>query len=149
MFVRLPPCCPGITLCMSCYCRVDVICKVVVSDELWVVEVRVVGGKEEDAGNKEFVIGAVALWSSQYTKNSRFRRMLVPSASLPRAVHGQGLPVFDVSWAAVTRHWLCTAALLVTWWSLCLRKHSGLVFESPRFVNVSSRQLSYINSPLS
>jgi hypothetical protein len=67
MYVRPPLCWLGTALSVPCYCRIDVLCEVVVPNELRVVEVRVVGGKEEDARKKKFVISAVALYSSQYS----------------------------------------------------------------------------------
>jgi hypothetical protein len=40
---------------------VDVFCQVVLAHELWIVEGRIVGGEEEDAGEEELIVGAFAL----------------------------------------------------------------------------------------
>lgn len=54
---------------MSDYGGVNVVCQMVFAHKLWVVESRVVGGEEEDAGNQELVVGAFALLRRQYTRN--------------------------------------------------------------------------------
>ena len=51
----------GVAGCMACYSCVDAVCELVLTYQLCVVEVCVVGHEEEDTGGEELIVDAVAL----------------------------------------------------------------------------------------
>lgn len=99
---------------MALYCGVDVVCEVVLVHQLGVVEVRVVGYEEEDTGDQELVVDAIALHSSQHPYRAFSGViMCLPLAFLLRLDHGPSPPISGVLLAGEVRHWLCILELLV------------------------------------